>query len=154
MLAEVMLEAVPVSNLPWLYKYLDFYFDDEAEDGSDDLRTSTWFLVDMPIEHFGCKFTIDELGPMMSDPWRHDHEKEREATILAWVEDDDGWEKSLKKCPIVAAIRRGELYFVDGWHRAKLARLAGQTTVYTLVSVREPEPDQPVIRSFREETRV
>jgi hypothetical protein len=136
-LDEVMLDAVPTANSTERIEYVGFYFEDEDEsdDCSDRLSRRTWLEVDVPIELFGCKFTNDELGVMFRDPWQQSREKEREAAILDWVEQKGGWQEALKESPIVAAIESGLLCLIDGWHRAKLARLRGETTVCTLVGV-------------------
>jgi hypothetical protein len=136
-LTEVILNGVPVCDPAARFEDLGFIFDDDAEDAPDDLLNWIWLEVDVPITLFGCNFTFDELGPLMRDPWFLNREKEREATILAWVATKGSWHEALKESPVVAVVRQGGLDFVDGWHRTKLASQSGLGKVHALIGVRE-----------------
>lgn len=111
-----------------------FLTDGDDAEGDDRLDSYGWFELEVPINFFGCHFTPDELGVGNLAP-DTDREAKREADLLAWVESVGGWKNALQTSPVVATFGGKYVRLVDGWHRSKLAKVAGLETVTAVVGL-------------------
>ncbi len=117
---------------------MEYYFEDDDAEPGDRLEERVWIEVDVPIAWFGCEFTPNELGVLFKadDTAQVAAEAERERQIKDWADRSGGWELALHESPVLALFNNCYVRFLDGWHRTKLARLDGHTSVRTLVGVR------------------
>lgn len=107
------------------------YWKEVCADSEDDPihRVNSWTLTRVPIDDYGFTFDRRELG----SGWVESEEDARDNRILEWVRRSGGWDNALRASPVIAILTVAGYDKVDGWHRLRLARLAGMSHVWCLV---------------------